>query len=171
MGFLSFANFFRLIAWSFGGELHAETRNSSGFGSDAFLPEDRQRDAAERALSVACSCLTLTLLVGPALAKFELGPAWLADLPETLIAAPGALWVLRMWLPRRRPMDRAAIGVGIFTLTPWLIPFTIGILLPIDGTRLFCAVFGWQFLATLLTIGSGLALDIRAEMRAKDAPR
>lgn len=171
MRFLSFANIFRLIKWSLGGRIEPEGTNSSGFSSDAFLPEQRERDLIERATCVACSCLTLALLLGPSLVKFDLAPGWLIRLPDLLIAAPGILWVGRMWLPRRRPMDTVAMSVGAFTLSPWLVPYSIGILLPIGAENLLCATLGWQLLATLATVAAGLGLDVAAEIRAKDGQR
>lgn len=171
MRFLSFSNLFRLIQWSLGGRIEPDTTNSTGFSSDNFLPEQRERDAVERGICIACSCLTLVILVGPSLAKFEIGPAWLARLPDLVIAAPGALWIGRMWLPRRRPMDTVAISVGAFTLSPWLVPYSIGILLPLGTDSLLCPTLGWQFLATLATLLAGLGLDVAAEMRNKDAGR
>lgn len=168
MRFLSFASIFRLIKWSLGGRVDIGETNSSGFSSESLLPEQRERDATERTLCAVCSVLTLDLLLAPTLAKFELAPAWLARPHDLVIAAPGIAWIVRMWAPRRRPMDSTAIGVGCFTLSPWLVPYSLGLLLPIGAEGLLCATLGWQTLAVLATLGIGLTLDVSAEMDAKN---
>jgi hypothetical protein len=172
MGFFNFRNIYRLIAWSFGMQIEQSTRNSTGFDSSAFLPEERYRSTVERAITVSCSCLTLVVLLQPACLKFEFLSGfynWFAPRTE-LIALPGLVWMVYMLIPNRRPMDRVAIEIGAFTLTPWLIPYVIGILF-LSREDLLCLPFFAHFLSYVVLVIAGLILDVRLEMRAKAADR
>jgi hypothetical protein len=172
MGFFNFRNIYRLIAWSFGMQIQESNRNSTGFDSSAFLPEERYRSTIERAITVSCSCLTLVVLLQPACLKFEFLSgfySWFAPRTE-IIALPGLVWMVYMLIPNRRPMDRVAIEIGAFTLTPWLIPYVIGILF-LSREDLLCLPFFAHFLGYVVLVIAGLILDVRVEMRAKAADR
>lgn len=172
MGFFNFRNIYRLIAWSFGMQIEQTTRNSTGFDSSTFLPEQRARNTVERAITVSCSCLTLVVLLQPACLKFEFLSgfySWFAPRTE-IIALPGLVWMVYMLIPNRRPMDRVAIEIGAFTLTPWLIPYVIGILF-LSREDLLCLPFFAHFLGYVVLVIAGLILDVRMEMRAKAADR
>lgn len=172
MGFFNFRNLFRLIAWSLGMQTQESTRNSTGFDSSAFLPEQRTRNTFERALTASCSFLTLVVLLQPVCLTFELFSGFYSRFaPHTeLIALPGLVWMVYMLTPNRRTMDRVAIEVGVFTLTPWIIPYVIGILF-LPRQDLICMPFFWHFLGYLVLVITGIILDVRMEMRAKELER
>jgi hypothetical protein len=67
-------------------------------------------------------------------------------------------------------MDRVAIEIGAFTLTHWLIPYVIGILF-LPREDLLCLPFFAHFLGYVLLVITGLILDVRMEMRAKELAR
>jgi hypothetical protein len=67
-------------------------------------------------------------------------------------------------------MDRVAIEIGTFTLTPWLIPYVIGILF-LPRQDLICLPLFFHFLGYLVLVIVGLILDVRMEMRAKELER
>jgi hypothetical protein len=172
MGFFNFRNIYRLIAWSFGMQIEQTTRNSTGFDSSAFLPEQRTRNTFERVLTVSCSCLTLVVLLQPVCRNFELFSGFYSlFIPHAeLIALPGLVWMVYMLIPSRRTMDRVAIEVGVFTLTPWIIPYVIGILF-LPREDLLCLPFFAHFLGYVVLVVAGLILDVRMEMHAKALAR
>lgn len=151
-----------------------EPTSSTGFDIETLAPS-RQPGLAERMIAAAT---TLLLLVAATLALTHLGWQTVTDGSRAVVyGGAGALWGLRMLLPPRLPMDRTSIGLGLYTFLPWLPSVVFSGRKSIDGLRgpNLCEAdlgwLGWHAAGFAILVVMGLALDIRAEMRAKDAPR
>ena len=137
--------------------------STTGFDLETLAPS-RQPWLSERIIAAATALL---VLAATTLALLDPGWRTLTDGRRAWVyGGAGALWTLRMLLPPRIPMDRAAIGLGLYTFLPWL-PSAIfnG---RIKGPNLSAADLdwlGWHAAAFAILLVVGLALDIRAEMR------
>lgn len=170
MNLFSPRGFFRLIKWALGGDVAPERSHSSGFSSASLMPESRERALAERLVTASCSLLTLLVLVCPALLRLEVMTTpseWFVSMLPHVLCAPFLGWVAWMHLPRRRPMDSIALGTGLFTLTPWFVPYALSLVLPFFRPDILVATLGWQLAGLAASIGIGLWLDVAAEIRAK----
>jgi hypothetical protein len=153
-----FGSGFRAGRWILGIE-ESESRGGTGFDLETLVPT-RRRTPAERLITAAS---TLAAAIAP---WFVLGylmekpfPAW------WILSLPGAAWVLRMCLPPRLPMDRAALTVGAYSFAPWAAAlmarprYHFWAEIVEDGQWLL-----WQAVGFAAVVVVGLALDIRAEV-------
>lgn len=145
--------------------------STTGFDTETLAPS-RQPSLSERLITAAT---TLLLTSAAALVFFHAGWRDITDGRRAWIyGGAGALWGLRMLLPPRLPMDRTAIGLGAYTFLPWLPSLVFrrkGTLMDFAGPNLSAADLdwlGWHAAGFLVLVSVGIALDIRAEMRAKE---
>jgi hypothetical protein len=137
----------------------SESRGGTGFDLETLAPT-RRRTPTERLITAAS---TLAAAVAP---WIVLGHLMERPAPTWILALPGAAWVLRMCLPPRLPMDRAALTVGAYTFVPWA-----GALMARPRYYSWAEIVGegqwllWHAAGFAAVAVVGLALDIRDEMR------
>jgi hypothetical protein len=136
----------------------SERRGGTGFDLETLAPT-RRRTLAERGIAA------LTTLVAAVAPWFVLGHLMERPAPTWILALPGAAWILRMCLPPRLPMDRAALSVGAYTFAPWAVA-----LMARPRYRFWAEIAGdgqwllWQIAGFAAVVVVGLALDIRGEI-------
>jgi len=153
--------------WALGFTTESTSESRAGFDMQTLVPE-RQRTLVERGIALLTSLTVAFMLFG-----------WIViDVDQTdlnlglLYTLSGALWTIRMLLPPRVPMDRTSIALGIYTLAPWAVHFLFGA--PGRGSVISVDILSWLWIhvvALATSVVIGLALDVRAEMRAKDTFR
>lgn len=153
--------------WALGFPSDRTTESSTGFDIEALAPE-RERSLSERGIALITSLTVAFMLFG-----------WIViDVDQldlnlgVLYTLPGALWAVRMILPPRVPMDRTSIALAGYTLAPWAVHFLFGA--PGHGAVVSVDLLSWlgmHFVGLVACVAIGLALDVRAEMRAKDTFR
>lgn len=142
--------------------------STTGFDMETLAPS-REPWLSERLIAAGTALLVLTATT---LALLDPGWRTVTDGRRAWVyGGAGALWTLRLLLPPRIPMDRASIGLGLYTFLPWL-PSVIfngrRHSLDLKGPNLSAADLdwlGWHAVAFVILVAVGLALDIRAEMR------
>ena len=105
----------KFILWCTGVELVPTPASTTGFDIDDLAPR-RAPHLFERILKAFCSLL---FLVTSVVYVFRWWP-WLLDADSYWCALPSAVWVLFMLLRHETPMDAEAIGVGLWTLSPFI---------------------------------------------------
>ena len=133
--------------------------STTGFGVDDLAPR-RAPLLFERGLKAFCSLL---FLVTSVVYVFRWWP-WLLNADSYWCALPTAAWVLFMLLRHETPMDAESIGVGLWTLSPFIaIAFEAGSgfvrldLIPYHSLL-------WQAGGVGAMIAYGLTRDISREM-------
>jgi hypothetical protein len=143
--------------WIAGIEVPAR-EGGTGFDLETFAPT-RRRTPTERLITAAS---TLAAVVAP---WFVLGYLMDKPAPAWILALPGAAWILRMCLPPRLPMDRAALTVGAYTFAPWA-----AALMARPRYHSWEEITGdwqwllWQAVGFATVAAFGLAMDIREEI-------
>lgn len=158
---------FSAAKWALGFPTQSHDESSTGFDIRSLVPE-RQRTLAERGIALLTSLTVAFMLFGWIL--IDVGQL---DLNHgVLYTLAGALWVARMVLPPRVPMDRTSIALAGYTLAPWAVHFLFGT--PGRSVAISVDLLSWlgmHVVGLTACVVIGLALDVRAEMRAKDTFR
>ena len=149
----------KFIFWCTGVELVPRPASTTGFDIDDLAPR-RAPLLFERSLKAFCSLL---FLITSVVYVFRWWP-WLLNTDSYWCALPSAAWVLFMLLRHETPMDAEAIGVGLWTLSPFIaIAFEAGggfvrlDLMPLQSLL-------WQAVAIGVMIAWGLIRDLVREM-------
>lgn len=148
--------------------------STTGFDVETLAPS-RPPGLGERMIAASA---TLLLFAATTLMLFRSGWQSITDGRRAWVyGGAGALWGLRMLLPPRVPTDRTCISLGLYAFLPWL-PSVIfqgrKSALGLRGPYLSesdLGWLGWHAAGFAILVVVGLALDIRAEMRAKDRAR
>lgn len=148
-----------------------EPTSTTGFDLETLAPS-RQPSTSERLVAAAT---TLLVLATGCLALVDMGWRSITDGTRAWVyGGAGALWALRMLLPPRLPMDRASIGLGLYAFLPWLPSLVFNGRRGISGltgpnlSESDLGWLGWHAAGFIVLVVTGLALDIRAEMRARE---